>query len=184
MFLEQYVQLQHLIRTFNWHTPSWDLFIMLFWLVASVLYAFAAGRGRSLSILVSVYMAKLLVLEAPFLSKLISEHLNPSMLYLQQLITFAAVFMFLFFFLSKYAFKSSVDGKSAGSLIFGVLFAFTQVGLLINIILGFLPEATKNNLAGLIKFLFIQGQANFIWLVLPVIFLVIFGRFVAHRSEL
>ena len=51
-----------LIQNFNWHNPSWDLFILLFWAVAGIIYAFASGRGRVISMLMSLYIAKLLVL--------------------------------------------------------------------------------------------------------------------------
>ena len=181
--MEQYVQFQNLIRSFNWHTPSWDLFIILFWLVASVLYAFSAGQGRILSILVSVYMAKLLVIEAPFLNGVVNQKLHIATASLQQLATFGALFLVLFFFLSKYGFKTSAEGKSAGSLIFGILFSVFQIGLLINIVLSFLPLPVQGNFAPLIKFLFLSHSSSFLWLILPVVFLVGLGKFISHRNE-
>lgn len=182
--MQEYVELQGLVRTFNWHSPSWDLFIILFWLVASVIYAFSAGRGRLLSILVSVYMAKLLVLEAPFLNALVNEKLNIVTASLQQLATFTALFLMLFFFLSKYGFRSSAEGRHPGSLLFGVLFAILQIGLLINIVIGFLPLSVQESFSPLVRFLFIQGHASFVWLLLPVGYLVLLGRFISNRSEL
>src|SRR5438132_139125 len=148
--------LQQLIHAFNWHAPSWDLFIMLFWLVAGVIYAFAAGRGRILTILVSVYMAKLLVIEAPFLTTAISKHTSIAVASLQQLATFAVLFLVLFMFLGRYAFKTSADGRRISSLLFGVIFGILQVGLLINVVMSFLPEHVKNGFAPLIRLLFID----------------------------
>ncbi len=168
---------------FNWHEPSWSLFILLFWIVASVLYALAAGRGRLLSILVSVYMARLLVIEAPFLQDLVNDRLNIATASLQQLATFSVLFGFLFLFLSKYGFRSSAEGRGGALLSFGVPFAFLQLGLLINIVLGFLPASITDGFEPLIRFIFLDYGANFFWLVLPVVFLVVFGRFVAHRQE-
>ncbi|MBI3231618.1 MAG: hypothetical protein HYZ51_00875, partial [Candidatus Doudnabacteria bacterium] len=110
-----------LVKTFNWHTPSWDLFIFLFWAVASVFYAFAAGRGRIINILISVYMAKLLTLEAPFLTDAIRSRLPESVFALQQLIVFAILFVLLFVFLGRYAFKTSADHRKMASIIFGLL---------------------------------------------------------------
>src|SRR3989338_6221110 len=98
--MEIYERIESLIKSFNWHSPSWDLFIILFWLVASVIYAFSSGRGRLLSILVSVYMAKLLVIEAPFLNSLVNQKLSIVTVSLQQLATFTILFFVLFFFLS------------------------------------------------------------------------------------
>lgn len=175
---------EDLVKAFNWNQPSWDLFIILFWLVASVIYAFSAGRGRILSILVSVYMAKLLVIEAPFLSKVVNQKLTIATASLQQLATFGVLFIILFFFLSKYGFKTAAEGRSASSLIFGILFSVLQIGLLINIVISFMPPQVKSNLAPLIQTLFINGYASFVWLILPIIFLILLGKFISHRSEL
>jgi hypothetical protein len=62
-----------LVNNFDWRTPSWDLFIFLFWGVASVFYAFAAGRGRIISLLMSLYIAKLMVYQAPWLTNAIDQ---------------------------------------------------------------------------------------------------------------
>lgn len=182
-YMSQYVELQHLVRTFNWHSPSWDLFVILFWLVAAVLYAVAAGRGRLLSVLVSVYMAKLLVVEAPFLQSLVNSKLNIVTASLQTLATFAAIFLILFYFLSKYGFRTSAEGRGGANLLFGLPFALLQMGLLINIVISFLPQAVQQGLHPLIVFIFLQSGAGFVWLLAPVAYLIIFGRFVSHRSD-
>src|SRR6185369_5555176 len=150
---------QLLVHNFNWHTPSWDLFIILFWLVASVIYAFAAGRGRILTILMSVYMSRLIVLEAPFLSSEVGKKLHGSALSLQQLVTFSLLFIILFIFLGRYAFKTSADGRRMSSVAFGIVFAVLQVGLLINIVLNYLPALTRSSFDPLIQLLFIKDPA-------------------------
>jgi hypothetical protein len=177
-------QIQVLIYTFNWHSPSWDLFILLFWLVASVLYAFAAGRGRILTVLVSIYMSQLLVIKAPFLSSAVTSKLSIGEPSLQQLVVFGLLFMLLFIFLSRFAFKSSVDGRQMSSLGFSLVFAVLQIGLLINIVLAYLPIYIQTNLSPLIQFLFLHQYSGFVWLALPVIFLIILGKFVSERSEI
>jgi len=173
-----------LVQSFNWHTPSWDLFILLAWVVASVIYSFATGRGRVLNILLSVYMAKLLVIEAPFLTSALNSKLNLSLVSLQQLAAFVAIFLALFLLLGRFVFKTSADGKHLGSIIFGLIFSFLQIGLLINIILTFLPPGTKESFAPLIKTLFITNPASFIWLVAPIAFLVMLGKFVGDSNEM
>ena len=174
---------QSLIHTFNWHSPSWDLFILLFWIVGSVLFAFAAGRGRMLTILVSTFMAQLLVIQAPFFSQLAGEKFNVGTATLAQLGAFVVLFLILFIFLSRYAFKSSLDGRQIISLPFVLIFTFLQVGLLVNIILSYLPDPVKNSFSPLIQFLFLHPNAGFIWLLLPVIFLILIGRFVSDQYD-
>ncbi len=172
-----------LVRTFNWHSPSWDLFILLFWLVASVIYAFSSGRGRILTILVSTYMSQLLVREMPFLGQVAGDRLHVATGTLQQLAAFVVLFVILFFFLGRYAFKSSVDGKHFSGILFVLVFSFLQVGLLINIVLHYLPDYVQNAFSPMITFLFLHQYSNFIWLLLPVVFLIALGRFLSDRTE-
>lgn len=180
----QLEHLKYLVNTFNWHSASWDLFIILFWLVASTMYAFAAGRGRILSILVSIYMAKLLVIEAPFLGTAVSKQLNITALSLQQLAAFTVLFIVLFVFLARYAFKTAADGRQLASIPFSLVFAVLQIGLLINIVLTMLPPNIQQNFGELIHFVFIQNPASFVWLILPVAFIVLLGKFISERHEM
>ena len=172
-----------LIQNFNWHTPSWDLFIILFWGVASVFYAFAAGRGRIISLLMSLYIAKLLVLEAPWLTSAINQKLPSSFASLQQLVSFLVIFILLFVLLSRYAFRTSADGRHFGSIPFALVFAILQVGLLINTILGFLAVSGKT-FSPLVSFLFLSNSSGFIWLSLPLAYLIVLGRSIADPNEI
>jgi hypothetical protein len=174
---------QHLISTFNWHSPSWDLFILLFWLVASVLFAFAAGRGRMLLILVSTYMAQLLVIKAPFLANLVSDKVSVASGTFAQLGAFVILFLIFFIFLGRYAFRSTMDGRQILALPFTLVFTVLQVGLLINIIISYLPDYIQNSFSPLISFLFLHPNAGFIWLLLPIVFLIIIGRFIADQLD-
>lgn len=176
-------QFQTLVHSFNWTTPSWDLFVMLFWAVASVIYAFASGRGRVINILISVYVAKLMVLEAPFLTDVLNKKLNLPIVSLQQLATFVIIFLLLFL-LGRYVFKTSADGRKFGSMLFGLIFSFLQIGLLINIVLGFLPTGVQNNFSPLVQTLFIRSPAGFVWLVLPIVYLIALGKFVGDSNEI
>lgn len=172
-----------LINSMNWHSPSWDLFIFLFWIAASVIYAFAAGRGRIINILICVYMAKLLVYEAPFISHALTDRFNFSLVYLQQLVTFVILFLLLFLFMGRYVFRTSADSKHFGSIIFGLIFSVLQIGLLINIILNYLPQELTNNFSQLVRTLFLSQSATFVWLVVPLVYLIFLGKFVSDVNE-
>ncbi|MFA5990904.1 MAG: hypothetical protein WC794_01495 [Candidatus Doudnabacteria bacterium] len=172
-----------LIQSFNWHTPSWDLFIILFWGVASVFYAFSAGRGRIISLLMSLYISKLLVLQAPWLANAINQKLPSSLASLQQLVSFLIILVILFVLLSRYAFRTSVDGRHFGSIPFVLVFAVLQIGLLINTVLGYLAVSGKS-FSPLVTLIFLSNSSSFIWLILPLIFLIILGRSIADRNEL
>lgn len=170
------------IQAFNWHQPSWDLFIFLFWAIASLLYAFAAGRGRIISLLMSLYISKLLVFQAPWLTNAINQKLPSNLASLQQLVSFLLIFIALFILLSRYAFRTSADGRHFGSIPFAVVFSALQIGLLISTILGYLALAGRG-FSSLVQTIFLSGNASFVWLLLPLIFLVILGRSVADPTE-
>lgn len=171
-----------IIQGFNWQTPSWDLFIILVWGAASVFYAFAAGRGRIISLLMSIYISKLLVLSAPWLSDAISQKLPSSLASLQQMVSFLLIFIIIFILLSRYAFRTSADGRHFKSIPFSLIFSVLQIGLLINIILNFLAVSGKT-FSPLITILFISSPVGFIWLVIPLLFLIVLGRSIADPTE-
>ena len=174
---------QSLISTFNWNSPSWDLFILGFWLVASVLFAFAAGRGRMLLILVCTYMAQLLVIKAPFLSNIAADKLNIASSTMPQLAAFSILFLVFFIFMGRYAFRSTADGRQILALPFTLAFTVLQVGLLINIVISYLPVQVQNSFSPLIQFLFLHPNASFIWLLAPIVFLILIGRFVSDQLD-
>ena len=176
---QQYTSLLHSV---NFSNPSWDAFIFFFWIVVSIIYSFSAGRGRIISILVSVYMAELLVIQAPFLSNALGSKLG-SVIDLSRLITFLILFGFFFLVLSKFVFRTSVENRGFSSWFFSLIFAILQVGFLISVILSFLPADVKNTFAPLVKFVFVSDTAVFAWLILPIIFLVIIGRHVSDHSK-
>lgn len=171
-----------LIQNFNWQTPSWDLFIILAWGLAAVLYAFSAGRGRILSLLMSLYIAKLLVAEAPWITQAVNEKLTGSLVGLQQMVSFLLIFVILFILLSRFAFKTSADGRHLASLPFALVFAILQVGLLIQTILSYLAQTGKE-FSQLISAIFLSNGAAFAWLLAPLVFLIFLGHFISNRSE-
>ncbi len=172
-----------LVQNFNWQTPSWDLFIFIFWAVASVFYAFAAGRGRIVVLLMSLYIAKLLVLEAPWLTTAINEKLPSNLASVQQLVTFLVIFVLLFILLSRYAFRTSAESRRFGSIAFGLVFAVLQIGLLLNTVLRYLSVSGKQ-FSALVNFIFLSNASDFFWTVAPLIFLIILGKSIADPTEI
>ncbi len=176
-------QYNSLLQSVNFHNPSWDAFIFLFWIIVSIFYSFSAGRGRIITILVSVYMSELLVIQAPFLTEAVVSKFGLAA-YLGRLITFLALFAFFFLVLSKFVFRTSVENRGFSSWFFSLIFALLQVGFLISVILSFLPPEIKASFAPLVNFIFVSQTAQFVWLLLPMLFLVLIGRHVSdHRPE-
>jgi hypothetical protein len=123
-----------------------------------------------------------MVYQAPWLANAINQKLPSSLISWQQLISFLIIFIILFILLSRYAFRTSADGRHFGSIPFTLVFAVLQIGLLINTILGYLSVA-GSNFSPLVSFVFLSNSSAFIWLVAPLIFLIILGRSIADPTE-
>ena len=175
----QYTSLLHSV---NFGNPSWDAFIFFFWIAGGIIYSFASGRGRSMSILVAVYMSELLVIQAPFLSTALGQQFG-GIVYLSRLITFLVLFGLFFMILSRFVFRTAVDSRGITSWFFALVFAFLQVGFLISVILSFLPQDIKDSFAPLVKFIFLNSTAQFVWLLLPIAFLIVVGRHISDHNK-
>jgi MFS family permease len=155
----------------DWSTPSWDLFIILFFLLASIVYGFSLGRDRIIIILVTVYMALAVVNYAPFLGTL-SADIGVAGLFAFRVSAFVVSFMALFFMMSRSALAGTLGRRTSdGSWWQTFVFSFLQTGLLIAAVFSFLPASITDNLAPLTKQLFVNKMAMFVWIILPIIFM-------------
>lgn len=152
----------------NWAQPSWDVFIILFFVVGAILYGFSLGRDRVIVILISVYMALAVVNSMPFIGNLVADT-GLEKYFAFRMSTFIVVFMVLFFMMSRSALLSTVaSSDTAGSWWQVMLFSFLHVGLLISITLSFLPAGATKSLTPFTQTLFVKDLARFIWIVAPI----------------
>jgi len=160
------------IGSINWANPTWDLFIVLFFVVGALLYGLSLGRDRVVIILVSIYMALAVVSNAPYLRDFNAE-LTINQGFVLRIGFFLGIFLVLFFLLSRSALLKILGGEGGGSWWQVIILSFLQCGLIISVILSFLPEETLNNLTPFIKQSFVSDAAKFSWLVLPIIMMAI-----------
>lgn len=161
-------------QSLDWSKPTWDLFIILFFVIAAFLYGLSLGRERIIAILVSIYMGLAVVDTIPFITKKIQEF-GLNQLFVFKITTFIAVFVLLFFLLSRSAIMNTLvkGGDSRGPWWQAVLFSFLHVGLLISIALSYLPPESLNSFAPLTRVVFASQGAQFFWIVGPIIAMVL-----------
>ena len=166
-------QIMSFVSTINWTSPSWDLFIFLFFIVGSLLYGFSLGRDRIIVILVSIYMALAVVGNAPVVKQLdLAFHLNDNTML--KITFFLSVFVVLFFLLSRSALLKTIGENSAGGAWWQViLFSILQVGLLISIALSFLPPTLTMSFSQITKDIFLSDWGKSAWLILPIVVMAI-----------
>ncbi len=152
------------------NSPSWDLFIFLFFIVATFVYGFTLGRSRIMVLLVSTYMAIALVRTAPFLLNTQDVTIGSSPFFVIQITAFIAAMLLIFFFLANSGLRrafaaNDVQGKAWQIIGFSVL----QAGLMVATVLSFLPAAQRAGLLGVTRDLFATDMALFIWTLAPIV---------------
>lgn len=158
-----------LIANIDWSKPSWDLFIVLFFIVASLLYGLSLGRDRIVVILVSIYMSLAVVNTAPFLTDMSTE-IGVNNLFVVRVSLFVGVFIALFVLMSRSALLRTIAASdNHGAFWQIIVFSILHVGLLISIILSFLPPEATSSLAPLTKTVFNGDIGRFAWIVAPIL---------------
>ena len=158
----------------NWSDPTWDVIILLFFLVTVLVYSFTLGRDRIVAILISTYLALAVATNFPFINQL-EDAINKGGIFGLQAPAFLIIFALLFFFLSRSQLIQGLTSLS-GSWWQIILFSLLQVGLLVSIILSFLPESTMQYLSVFPKAVFLSDLGRFCWIVLPIIALIFINR--------
>jgi hypothetical protein len=167
----------------NWLQPSWDLFIVLFFIVASFIYGISLGRDRIIVILVAIYMALAIVNYIPFITAF-NASVSVNDAFALRVSVFLGVFILLFFFLSHSALIRNLGHReSQGGLIQVMIFSFLHVGLLISVTLSFFPIDLANVLSPLTQSIFVSDVAKAVWVILPVVMMAIFGRSERRRDS-
>lgn len=166
-------QAQSWVANINWAQPTWDLFIILFFIVAGFLYGLSLGRDRIIVILISVYMALAVVNSAPYIGNFTAD-IGVNQFFAFRVSTFVVAFVALFFFMSRSALLNTIaSSDSRGSWWQILLFSFLHVGLLISIILSFLPPGATGHLAPLTQKIFVQDTGRFVWILAPILAMVL-----------
>jgi hypothetical protein len=166
----------HFLQSINWSMPTWDLFILLFFLIGALLYGLSLGRDRVIVILVSVYMALAVVSNTPVLSSInLSLHVSEN--FVLKITYFIGVFVILFFLLSRSALLKTIGGSnSPGSWWQTILFSILQVGLLISITLNFLPNELTQGLSDVTKQIFMSDNGRSAWMIIPIVLMALAPR--------
>jgi hypothetical protein len=152
------------------NSPSWDLFIFLFFIVAVFVYGFTLGRSRIMVLLISTYMAIALARTAPELLSTNTVTVGSSPFFIVQITAFIAAMLLIFFFLSNSALRRAFSATDVQGKIWQIIgFSIAHAGLLVATVLSFVPAAERAGLLGATQALFASDQALFLWTLGPII---------------
>lgn len=152
--------------------PSWDLFIILFFVVGALLYGISLGRDRIIVIMVSIFMALAVVEAMP--EFVINVAFNGQSAF--EVTTFISLFIILFFFISRSALLRTLGADlSAGRWYQTIIFSILHVGLLLSIIMSFMPAEILNKFTPAMQQIFTGEWPRFGWIMAPILAMVFFG---------
>jgi len=176
------------MQNIDWTRPTWDLFIVLFFVVAAFLYGLSLGRDRIIVILVSVYMSLAIVEHTPFLNNEgFQNAINniTSQFFVFQISAFVLLFIVLFFVITRSALlKTIASSDSPGPWWQVLLYSILHVGLLVSIILSYIPKETLEGvLAPLTKQIFTTTTAQSFWIIAPVVVMFIFKGGASEKKK-
>ncbi|MFH0804932.1 MAG: hypothetical protein V1916_01920 [Patescibacteria group bacterium] len=176
------------LQSIDWTRPTWDLFIILFFVVAAFLYGLSLGRDRIITILVSIYMSLAIVEHTPFLqSASFQGAINnvANQFFVFQISAFVFLFIVLFLIISRSALiKTIASVDKAGPWWQVFVFSILHVGLLVSIILSYLPRDTVNAvLAPLTRQVFTTDLAQSLWIIAPVAAMIVFKGTASEKKK-
>ena len=161
----------------NLTSPSWDLFIILLFIIVAFFYGISLGRDRVLVILVSIYMATAVAKFIPNIGQISAIVGTEGHQFVVQITFFLALFIILFIFLSRSALTRTIaSSETKGKWWQAVLFSFLHIGLLISIILSFLPQESLEYLSPLTQKIFANEWSRFAWVIVPILLMAIVGK--------
>ncbi|MFH0928347.1 MAG: hypothetical protein V1821_02625 [bacterium] len=165
-----------IVSNINWSAPTWDLVLALFVVIGVFLYGLSLGRNRNLAILISIYMALAVVNFAPYVSTLATQGQFRN-LFALNVTAFVGIFAILFFIFSNSALVRAFGQEEGGGLIHSVIFGILHVGLLICVVLSYLPATSLSAFSPVVKTVFVDDLSKFIWITAPIVMMAVFrGR--------
>ena len=163
------------VQNIDLGTPTWDLFLVLFFIMGAFIYGFSLGRDRIIVILVSVYMSLAVVDKIPMINGQAEVVLSDVFAF--KITSFIVLFLFLFFFFARSGLLRTIAiGDNRGRWYQVVIFSILQIGLIISIAMSFLPAEFLAKFSEQIRGVFISDIARFFWLVTPIIAMAMIRR--------
>ncbi len=162
-------QLAEEVSTLGWASPSWDIMLILFFIVAAVVFSMSFGRRRVIVLLFSIYISLAVVNTLPYLENIFSSNWIDK-LFAVKIAVFLSVFVALFTFLNKSALLRYMRGSSQYTPSWQIMaLSLLYTGLLISLTLSFLPAHLVEYLSFFTKSVFVSEGGQFFWIVAPIL---------------
>jgi hypothetical protein len=165
-FLGLFSNWSDLFRQVDLSSPSWDLFILLLFIMGVFLYGITMNRDRLLIVLVSMYISMAVIYNVPYLTR---RGLGIGENFSLKVVFFIFLFIFLLYILSRMPLLYSLGGGGGGGVVQIIIFSMLHVGLFVSIILSFLPTNILDAFAPITRAIFTSDLGKFFWTILPIL---------------
>lgn len=161
--------LNNFLAGVNFQKPTWDLVIIVFFLIAAFVYGLSLGRERIIIVLISIYMAFAVISAAPWFKGFTWLSLGDNRAFIFPTAIFLVSFMLIFYWLSRSPLLAALgQSQSPGQWWQVILFSLLHIGLLTSITLSFLPPSAHTELSPLTRQLFTGSTTLFYWIIAPI----------------
>ena len=162
-------QLADEVSILGWASPSWDIMLILIFIVAAMVFSMSFGRRRVIVLMFSIYISLAVVNTLPYLENIfLSAWVDK--LFAVKIAIFLAVFVGLYISLNRSALLRYMRGSSQFTPSWQIMaLSLLHTGLLISITLSFLPADLIEYLSFFTKSVFVSEGGQFFWIVAPII---------------
>ncbi|MFH1611672.1 MAG: hypothetical protein ABH887_00115 [bacterium] len=167
----------------NFHigvATGWDIFIILIFLIAVFVYGFFLGRNRMIILLLSSYFSWAITETLPWLRISSLSWLGfsggPSASF--KMLIFLGLILVFYFLIPRSILSSTLRIRKRGEASWLQLFLLSvvQIGLIAAVLISFMPNEVVADFAPVIKKIFIGSEAQFVWMTLPILVVVLMRR--------
>ena len=164
------------ITNFSW-SGSWDWIIVVVFLAVAFIYGLSMGRNRLVVVILGTYFSFLLTKYLPW-NQMAFTGLKDSPSSTVQIFVFLAIILGFYFAIPHSALGSALKLRGRGKSRWwqSYLLSILQVGLILAVVVGFLPTKIVENLSSFAKLIFVGSLAQFLWLFLPILAIMFLRR--------
>lgn len=155
-----------------WSHPSWDVVLVLALLAIGFFYGISTGKKKAVAAIIYTYVAFAIFSAIP--TDKLARLVQLKDAFFLKIGIFAALFILLIFIFGRTRTRGFAR-PSAWWQIF--LLSFTQIGLVIHILLGFLPAEKIAQLAPITRSVFANSDLHVWWFIGPMLLLIFLKRF-------
>lgn len=161
----------------NVSNPTWDTFLVLFFIVGTLIYSFFASRERLSVVLLSTYSTIAILSATPLLRDYMAA------LPVAEGIPYRiGIFLFLFILLFVlFSSHMSLRSEMAQSWFHGVVLSFLQIGLLLSALLSLIPADVFST--QFVRSFFTDDLPRSVWMLAPIVVMALMRRGAPHPPQ-